>query len=524
MPRQESRLGIQDAAPGNSDQLMRKALTWFLLLSPLFAGVLAAELEARAGGGGGYSGGGGGGGGSGGGGGGDGLGALIYLIIRLVILLWTEGGVPGKIMSVAIVAGLIWFAIWNYKRKQKAQQAAANAGRLIHSQRQQHKQSTGVNLLKRYDPNFSRVLFIDLAHLVYVKLHESRGGLARRNPDQFAVAPYLSPELRAKIKQSDVQISEVLVGALHLERTWEAGEYLNVGVRVRANVVENGKRMFLEQRLHFRRMRGATTRAPEKVLDLGCPNCGSPVEPGLDGRCPSCGSITARGELEWQVWRIETLHRSHVGPPVGASGGVEVGTDLPTMFSPDLAAQRRSLGMRDPSFNWQQFTGRLMHMFHEIQAGWSAIDESRLRPFETDTLFDAHRYWLQRYRDSGTRNVLTDVRVSRMEVAKVEHDAYFDAITTRIFASMKESTVDAQGKVIAGNPQKDRFFTEYWTLVRRSDRAHGSAREPHQCPSCGAPLDKINQHGICGYCGSKVVSGDFDWVLAIIEQDEEYVG
>lgn len=170
------------------------------------------------------------------------------------------------------------------------------------------------------------------------------------------------------------------------------------------------------------------------------------------------------------------------------------------------------------------FTQRLMHMFHEIQAGWSALDESRLRPFETDTLFDAHRYWLQRYRDNGTRNVLADVRVSRMEVAKVEHDAYFDAITARIFASMKESTVDAQGNVVSGNPRKDRHFSEYWTLVRRSDRAHTQARDPRQCPSCGAPLDRINQHGICGYCGGKVVTGDFDWVLAVIEQDEEYVG
>jgi hypothetical protein len=37
-------------------------------------------------------------------------------------------------------------------------------------------------------------------------------------------------------------------------------------------------------------------------------------------------------------------------------------------------------------------------------------------------------------------------------------------------------------------------------------------------------LDKVNQAGICEYCGNKVVTGDFDWVLATIEQDEEYRG
>lgn len=502
---------------------MKRALAWFLLLSPLFAAVLASELEARAGGGGGYSGGGGGGGGSSGGGG-DGIGALIYLVVRLVIFLWTEGGVPGKIASVVIVAALVWFLIWRFRQKQKAQDEARQAGRLIHSRGQQRRQAQGVGLVRQHDPNFSRVLFIDFAHLVYVKLHESQGGIARRNPDQFAVAPYLAPELREQIKQSNVQIGEVVVGALGIERTWVVGDFVNIAVRVRSNVVENGKRLYLEQRLSFRRIKGVTTRTPEKVLDLGCPNCGSPQEPSVDGRCPSCGSITSRGELDWQVARIETLDRKQVPPPIGHSGGVEVGTNDPTLFASDLAAARRSLAMRDPAFSWHAFTARVQHMFMQIQLGWGTLDESKLRPFETDTVFDAHRYWLQRYRETGTRNVLTDVRILRIEVAKIEHDAYFDAVTTRIFATMKDSTVDSAGKVLSGNPNEDRTFSEYWTVVRRSDVAHRQSGDPRQCPNCGAALDRINMAGKCEYCGGKVISGEFDWVLAIIEQDEEYAG
>ncbi len=498
---------------------MKRALTWFLLLSPLVVGVLADELHARAGGGGGYSGGGG--GGSGGGGGGDGAGAIIYLLIRLLIILWVEGGPVGKVACVVIIAGVIWLLIWKSKQKKQQQERSTAAGRLIHSARQQRQQSAGVALLKQFDPNFSRVLFIDFAHLVYVKLHESRGGLAR-GAGTFAVAPYLSPDLRKQVKAADVSVTEVVVGALNLEKASATREYVHVAVRVKANVVENGRRMFLMQRLNFRRPKGVTTRPPEKVLDLGCPNCGSPEEPGVDGRCPSCGSITSRGEMDWQVVSIETHDRKQVGPPVGHSGGEEVGTDLPTVFAPDLAAQKRALAMRDPQFSWQAFNMRLQHMFKEIQAGWSALDESRLRPYETDTVFDAHRYWLQRYRETKTRNVLKDVRILKIQVAKIEHDAYFDAITTRIFASMKDSTVDASGKVLSGG-NKDRRFSEYWTLVRRS-ATHKKSGDPRNCPNCGAPLDKVNMAGVCEYCGGKVVSGEFDWVLAIIEQDEEYTG
>ncbi|MCC7539401.1 MAG: hypothetical protein IT379_24465, partial [Deltaproteobacteria bacterium] len=43
------------------------------------------------------------------------------------------------------------------------------------------------------------------------------------------------------------------------------------------------------------------------------------------------------------------------------------------------------------------------------------------------------------------------------------------------------------------------------------------------CPSCGAPL-KINMAGACEFCSARVTTGEFDWVLSRIEQDETYRG
>lgn len=500
---------------------MKRTLVWFLLLFPLIGGVLASELDARAGGGGDYVGGGG--GYSGGGGSGDGIGVLIYLAFRLVLILWTEGGVPGKIASIAIIIGAGFLIRHHFKKKAALEKHEAERGRLVHSRTQQRKQREGLRLVREFDPNFSRVLFIDFAHLVFVKYHESRGGLARRSPEQFAVAPYLTPQLRERVKASNVKIGQVVVASLNIGRASASANLLHVAVRFRANVVEDGKRIYLEQRMIFKRPKTVTTRAPEKVLALGCPSCGSPEESGLDGRCPSCGSSTSRGEMDWQVQTVEILDRRTVSPPVLA-GGVETGTDLATIRAADLSSQRRDLMARDPSFDWQRFTKRLRHMFVEIQHGWAALDDKRLRPFETDTIFDAHRFQLERYRETGIRPVLDDIRIHRVEVAKIEHDAYFDAITARIFASMVDYKLDAGGNVVAGSRSKPVEFSEYWTVVRRSDMKHHESRDPAQCPNCGAPLDKVNRAGLCEYCNSKIVSGNFDWVLAIIEQDEEYVG
>lgn len=94
----------------------------------------------------------------------------------------------------------------------------------------------------------------------------------------------------------------------------------------------------------------------------------------------------------------------------------------------------------------------------------------------------------------------------------------------RIYASMKDWYKDKTGKVIGGDPNRVRRFSEYWTLIRRVEAAGRVSNDPAKCPSCGAPLDKINRAGVCEYCGGKVISGAFDWVLAIITQDEEYTG
>lgn len=505
----------------------RRITTWFLLLFPLLAGVFAHELDARFGGGGGYSGGGGGGSG-GGGGGGDGIGALIYLLVRLFLLLWDAGPI-GKVFALLLLAGVIAGFYFRIKHRQKEKAGLERQGRVLHSQRAQRRQSLGVNQIQQFDPNFSRVLFLDFARLVYVKLHESRGGLGARADGQFAVAPYLAPSVREGIKNSTVNVSEVIVGALSIQRVHLLPDSVQVFVEIRANVVEapaggQPNRLFMQQRLTFVRPKSVLTQSPEKVLALGCPNCGSPEEPGTDGRCPSCGTVTGRGQMDWQVQRIETQQRQTVGPPVAHMGGVELGTGDPTAFAPDLAAQKRSLGMRDPGFHWANFNRRALHIFRELQDAWTTLDDKRMRPYVTDTLFDTVRYWMERYRDSGTREMLEDIKVQRIEVAKIEHDAWFDSITVRIFASMKEYQLDRTGRMISGSKDKPRLFSEYWTMIRRSDHAHKQPGDPGSCPSCGAPLDKISRAGVCEYCNSKIISGDFDWVLAIITQDEDYVG
>ncbi|MCC6574665.1 MAG: TIM44-like domain-containing protein [Planctomycetes bacterium] len=509
--------------------MRRRFYIWLLVLTPLLV-LLAGELMARAGGGGGYSGGGGGGGGGSGGGGGGGggggdLAALIWIVFKLFELLfwlWQSGPV-GKVIAILIVVGIIAGIVYWWRKPALNARELRGRGQILESAAGSQSRRDAMAAIKRADPNFSRVMFLDFAHLVYVKLHESRGGVAKS-----AVMPYLAEGLRERIKQDPAQVREVIVGALKIVRSGATQDASRIVVEYKSNVVteEGGQRvrLYLEQRLSFVRPVGVITQPPEKTLALGCPNCGSAEEPGVDGKCPSCGSVTGRGEMSWQVKALETMVTRRVPEALPDSGGVEAGTLAPTVFSGDLNAQLRELRMRDGGFTLEAFTGRVRHIFTEIQAGWSAVDESRLRPYETNTLFDSHRFWLERYRQEGKRNVIDDLVVDRIQLAKFEHDAFFDAATVRIFASCKDYTVDSKGSVLSGNKSQARKFSEYWTLVRRSDESVKPSGDPSKCPKCGAPLDKVNRAGVCEYCNSLIVNGKFDWVAAIIEQDEEYVG
>ena len=75
---------------------------------------------------------------------------------------------------------------------------------------------------------------------------------------------------------------------------------------------------------------------------------------------------------------------------------------------------------------------------------------------------------------------------------------------------------------MAGDRGKDRVYSEYWTLIR-SAGVQGAPRADQSCPNCGAPLT-VNMAGRCEHCDADVTSGDFDWVLSKIEQDDAYTG
>jgi ribosomal protein L37AE/L43A len=258
---------------------------------------------------------------------------------------------------------------------------------------------------------------------------------------------------------------------------------------------------------------------------LGCPNCGSPIETRTDGSCRNCDTVITDGRLQWQVIEAGVL-LSEPAPPLELTrgAGVEEGTNLPMVVAPDLPGQLRAFRARHPEFDWDTFRARVTEVFTRIQESWSAGTWEGARPFETDFLFQQHRYWIERYAAEGLRNRMDHIAVTDVVLAKITVDAYLESVTVRIFARMRDWTEDRSGKLVGGSRSADRVFSEYWTFIRSAGKTARPREQVDTCPNCGAPLDRISETGVCGYCEAKITGGEYDWVLSTIDQDEAYRG
>ncbi len=495
----------------------------------LGAALFAANAWARVGGGQSY-----GGGGSHGGGGG-GAGALIYLLIRFLLWLTIEHpaiGIPVDIIVIGLV--IYWFSRPAKKTVTVASSSSiVSAPDAVATAVQQQGWQRAFNQLRRFDPNFSEIIFIDFCYALYGRAHDARGRGAK---DLDLLSPYLSEAARAsllKLNSPNLKaVQGIIVGAMQiLDVRGLESPTVGISVGFEANYTEFTPRegdprgemsYYVRERWELERKRDVLSPTPEQATALHCPRCGAPLQKDTVGACAFCGTKIDSGEFNWYVRSVSTLSREARGPLL-TSDVPEVGTDYPTITQPNFPAVRAAFEQNDPTFKWAEFQSRARLIFNELQEAWSTLNWERARPHETDNIFQMHRYWIEAYKRQGLRNALDQYQIQAMQPVKIKEDNFYQAITLRIFAQGFDYTVDANNRVVCGSKSKLRRWSEYWTFIRSRKAKRGAAHADLNCPNCGAPL-KVNATGICEFCGGKITSGEFDWVLSKIEQDESYSG
>jgi len=502
-----------------------------LLVAQLGGLLVPGEVFARVGGGQSY-----GGGGSHGGGGGGGGGAIIWLlfqIVRMLVYLTIEYPAIGIPLDLIVIAAIISYFVRGQRRSSQAfssvsieasPTATAAGGR-------PEVIARGFDRLRKFDPNFSEIVFTDFCYALYAKAHDARGH-GTTALDLFS--PYLSESARKSLLQRNPpgteEVKGIIVGAMRVAQIdGLETPVVRVALIFETNyteVVKTGEgktaemSYYVNERWELERKRDVLSPPPAQATALHCPRCGAPLQRDTIGACAFCGTKVDSGEFQWYVRNIALISSEARGPLL-TSDVPEVGTDFPSEVQPNFDRLRVEFEGNNPEFSWGTFEGRARLIFDELQAAWSTLNWERARPHETDNLFQMHQYWIEAYKRQHLRNLIEDCAVAAIQPVKLQEDAFYQGITLRIWAQGRDYTVDANGHVVSGSKQNLRRWSEYWTFIRNRKAKHGPAHADLNCPNCGSPL-KVNASGICEFCGGKITSGEFDWVLSKIEQDDSY--
>jgi hypothetical protein len=204
----------------------------------------------------------------------------------------------------------------------------------------------------------------------------------------------------------------------------------------------------------------------------------------------------------------------------------EEGTDLPTIYSPTIHEDEQAFILHHGKVynGFKMFEDVVAKpYFREIYKHWSENTWNQARHLLSERQWNNFNEYHNQLASYGYTNKLDDLKVTNVETVNYDVDYNYEMITTRIFAECRDYIVDASGKVMAGDSKRPRRFSEYWTFVA-SRKATFSRNDLSKCPSCGAPVDKMGEAGVCEYCNSKITDGNFSWVLFSITQDEVYTG
>jgi hypothetical protein len=477
-------------------------------LWPLLLLLVPAIALARPGGGQSFSGGG---GHDSGGGGGDGgaILELIYYLIRLVIEV-PQVGVP---ILVIVVSYLFYAAYRNAKNRDW------DSGPPV-----ELEHAVETTELRRVDPDFSQVVFEDFAYRLFSTAHRAR-------PDKLAtVAPYVSEAARAALaaREPKQPIAQVIVGAMRVYRVDlpddDTDTFVRVGVEFEANVATDQHTYYCVESWLFARDASRRSTPPGATKSFPCPNCGAPWQSNATGTqvCASCGQVVDNGRFDWIVEQV-SLSAQDERPPTLTTEVEERGTDLATYRQDGVDNKWLGLQQDDPALTWPALQARLGMIYDQLNAAWSRNELPPVRGLVSDGLYDYLQYWVSAHVAQHLRNELHDMRITHSTIAKVVRDRYFDAVTIRFWGTGKDYTVRTpSGELVKGSKHRERKYSEYWTLIRSSGR-RGEPKAQAACGNCGAPL-QITMAGACQFCNAHVTSGEFDWVLSKIEQDDTYRG
>lgn len=170
---------------------------------------------------------------------------------------------------------------------------------------------------------------------------------------------------------------------------------------------------------------------------------------------------------------------------------------------------------RDPNFSAESFKTFASEVYLTLQEAWEDRDWKKVRPFESNTLFNVHNRQLNEYIEQRKTNHLDMQNVRNITLAQFRVDGAQEVLSVKLEASLLDYvTDDESGKVLEGSKTQYQHRFYYLEFIRRAgvQTAVDTQLNVTNCPNCGAPT-QVTSSGECEYCHSIITNGDYGWVL-----------
>ena len=194
---------------------------------------------------------------------------------------------------------------------------------------------------------------------------------------------------------------------------------------------------------------------------------------------------------------------------VGANPGIKTNQGL------DEEGVLKRIHLVDPDFSQDNFKGYVSEVWLALQEAWEDKQWQKVRPFESDQLFNVHQQQLQEYIDQHHTNYLNKQNIRSIKLASFVEDENYDMIRVKLDASLIDYVEDDETKKVLEGSKTEYVYRSYNLEFIRKKGVQSTIKEGMtitNCPNCGAPT-QVTSSGQCEYCKSVITNGDFGWVL-----------
>jgi hypothetical protein len=451
--------------------------------------------ELQAGGGGSFGGGGGGGGSSGGG---DGIGYLIYWLIRLAIE-YPPLGVPLLIGAVTLLVVGSRRGWWRHQER---------TIRRSKPLRRAYVSNVSSSTLKANDPAFEETRF-----LARVKLAFEKAQTSWCEQELDPLRPFVSDGVFERFSlQVEEQIGDGWRQGMQIERvgpltiihvdTGPLFDTITVRIPFRADIHrldrETGKKLAgstLPRRefaecWSFVRRRGAKTTDSEGLLEGKCPNCAAPLTMKQSARCTHCECLARSGQFDWVLTEITQASEWN------SQGQRD---------TPGLAAY----AAHDPGLSVQLLEDRASVAFWRKCAADRAGDTLPLTRLATSDF--AERY-AERIAPKDSRRYMTDCAVGAVHTIGLLEGAEHDRAAVEVVWDGRVARVNAEGR---RKVEPARILHRTLFVLGRKAGELTNVEETFttmHCQSCGAH-DLGGTDASCSYCGAARTGDATTWLV-----------